>query len=80
MDKELKETICKQVEERIKEIGEEGIQGDNLIALSKLVDIHKDLANEEYWNIKKEVMNNELQNEKIRKRIWCKRSAWYRKI
>ena len=59
MEKELKETICKQIEERIKEIGDEGIQGENLTALSKLIDIHKDLANEEYWNIKKEVMKNE---------------------
>ena len=51
MDK-LKE----QVEKGIDSIIEQGIESNNLEALYQLVDIHKDLANEEYWKNKEEVM------------------------
>lgn len=51
MDK-LKE----KVEEQIKNISQEGINDDNINVLYKLVDIHKDIENEEYWTKKKEVM------------------------
>ena len=51
------EEVKKQVEEKINNILEQGIQSDNLEVLGELVDIHKDMANEEYWNKKREVMN-----------------------
>lgn len=50
------EEIKKQVEEKIKLISEQGIKSENLELLGELVDIHKDLENEEYWKEKKEVM------------------------
>lgn len=65
MDEEVKNKICEQVEEQIKMISEEGIQAENITMLGKLVDIHKDLANEDYWQKKEEVM----KNEKLRK-LW----------
>ena len=53
----MDEKIKNQVEEKINNIiGDEGIQMGNLDMLGKLIDIHKDLANEDYWNKKKEVM------------------------
>ena len=57
MEEEKKETmhkICEQVEELIGKISEEGIQADNVELLGDLVDIHKDIANEKYWDVKKE--------------------------
>lgn len=56
MDKEMCEELNKKVEEQIKFILEEGIQSNNLDVLYRLIDIHKDVANEDYWNKKKEVM------------------------
>lgn len=50
MDK-LKEEIEKQIETLVTA----GV-GNNVTKLGMLVDIHKDLANEEYWKNKKEVM------------------------
>lgn len=55
MDKELCKEINRQVEQQIKDIMQEGVQVDNINMLGKLVDIHKDLANEKYWNVKEEV-------------------------
>lgn len=52
MNNKLKE----QLEEKIDIIAEQGIQEDTLDVLCKLVDIHKDLSNEEYWKKKQEVM------------------------
>lgn len=51
MHKELK----KQLEEKIKIIMDKGLQEDNIEILGELVDMHKDLANEEYWQEKEEV-------------------------
>ena len=59
------EDLKKQVSKQIKEISKDGIKPTNIDMLGRLVDIHKDLANEEYWENKKEVMENELQ--KLRK-------------
>lgn len=47
--------IVEQVEKEICCIAEEGIQMSNLDMLGKLVDIHKDIANEDYWQVKEEV-------------------------
>lgn len=50
------EDLKEKVENGIKNIAENGIEREELDTLYKLVDIHKDLANEEYWEKKKEVM------------------------
>ena len=50
----MRDKIKEQVEKGIDMVLEEGLQSNNLDTLYKLVDIHKDLANEEYWNVKKE--------------------------
>lgn len=58
--KETKSTLAKTKEETEKLIDcilEEGIQPENVDFLYKIVDIHKDIANEEYWNKKKEEKN-----------------------
>lgn len=55
--------VKKQVEEKIKEISQEGINMGNLETLGELVDIHKDLENEEYWKEKKEVMSMNYRGE-----------------
>ena len=54
--KELFEEVCEKVEEKIQSIVETGITPDNIEALGELVDIHKDLANEKYWEEKKEAI------------------------
>lgn len=56
MEKELKEKLQKEVENQIGTIVEDGFGYENVDMLGKLVDIHKDLCNEEYWEKKKEVM------------------------
>lgn len=50
------EGLKEKVENGIKNIAENGIEREELDTLYKLIDIHKDLANEEYWEKKKEVM------------------------
>lgn len=56
MSEKVSKEMKKQLEEQIENIMQEGIQVENINMLGKLVDIHKDLANEEYWNKKKEAM------------------------
>lgn len=51
----MHEELKKQLEEKIKIIMDKGLQEDNIEILGELVDIHKDLANEEYWQEKEEV-------------------------
>lgn len=53
---QIVDKVNEQIEEKIKKIVEVGVQSDNVDYLYKLVDIHKDLANEDYWKCKKEVM------------------------
>ena len=55
-EKDLFEKTIKEVEEKIKMILEQGINSENLETLGELVDIHKDLCNEEYWKKKEEAM------------------------
>ena len=45
-----------KVEKKIQEITKNGIQQANIDYLYKLIDIHKDLANEEYWKKEEEQM------------------------
>ena len=57
MEKKLKEKLTQELENQIGIIVEDGFGYENLDMLGKLVDIHKDLANEEYWKKKEEVMD-----------------------
>lgn len=52
MDK-LKE----KVEEQLNKLAETGITKENVDTIYKLVDIHKDIENEEYWKKKGEMMD-----------------------
>ena len=45
-----------EVEKLIKQITESGLQVANVELLYKLIDIHKDIENEEYWEKKEENM------------------------
>lgn len=49
--------IKKMVEKELKKIEHEGLNKQNLETLYKLVDIHKDISNEEYWENSEEVMD-----------------------
>ena len=56
----LKETLEK-VESQIKETIQDGVKRENIEYLYKLVDVHKDLKNEEYWKVKEEKYNDEIR-------------------
>lgn len=61
------EEVIEKVEGKINEIvSTQGVKKDNVDYLYKLVDIHKDLKNEDYWKKKEEKINE------IRKRLWNK--------
>lgn len=51
------------IETELKEILNIGIHEDNIDNLSKLIDIHKDIENEEYWDEKKEVYKMRYYDE-----------------
>ena len=53
-EKKVTEQVCEKVEEQLKKIVEQGITTSNIDFTFKLVDIHKDLANEKYWKVKEE--------------------------
>ena len=46
--------LLKIVEEQIEDTSKEGVKRENVEYLYKLIDIHKDLKNEEYWKKKGE--------------------------
>lgn len=54
-EKDTMKCIKDLVESELKSLLEVGIQQDNIDNIGKLVDIHKDIENEEYWKEKKEV-------------------------
>ena len=57
MNKVIHKDLKYATEDKIKELLENSqgqITGDNLEALGELIDIHKDIANEEYWCEKEE--------------------------
>lgn len=63
MEEEKKENIQEiipktkeEVEKLIKTITENGLQVNNVELLYKLIDIHKDIENEKYWENKEEAM------------------------
>lgn len=51
-EKDWCEEFTQKVEEQIKEISADGVNTGNVDYLYRLVDIHKDLKNEEYWKEK----------------------------
>ena len=56
-EKEKQELLKKakeETEKAIKKVVDQGIQLNNIDFLYKAIDIHKDLANEEYWKTKEE--------------------------
>ena len=55
--KEIMDNVKKETEEIIECILEEGIRKENIDFLYKVVDIHKDIANEVYWENKEEVLD-----------------------
>lgn len=57
------EKIKEQIVEQIKCIEAEGVQSTNIDYLGKLVDIHKDIAHEEYWEKKEENFMRYRENE-----------------
>lgn len=71
-EKPLQENILEKVESRITQIiNSEGVKRDNVDYLYKLVDIHKDLKNENYWKIKEEKYHEEIRRLH---RLWSKKS------
>lgn len=62
-DKNLLEELKKQTEQKIEEIMQQGLQPNNIDMIYSLVDIHKDIANEEYWKEKGELMRYRNYNE-----------------
>lgn len=50
------EKLKEQTEKKIEEVMKQGLQPNNIDMLYSLVDIHKDIANEEYWKEKGEHM------------------------
>lgn len=56
MSEETKEKLNEKLEEKICQIIEEDISPNNIEMLDMLVDIHKDVANEEYWKGKEKAM------------------------
>lgn len=67
MEKEKKndkfhKDVLEKVEKTINNVVETGISLENVDFLYKLVDIHKDICNEEYWKIKKEDIEMRYKN------------------
>jgi len=50
----IQEKLTKEIEKLMNGVLEEGIKMENIDALNKMVDIHKDIANEKYWQTKEE--------------------------
>lgn len=60
------ESIASKVKDEAEKVMEcmlkEGIQPNNIDFFGKVVDIHKDISNEDYWKIKEEVMKMRYRN------------------
>lgn len=61
IEKTFTNKVKELVETKIEKLLEAGIQVGNIDYFGKLVDIHKDMENEEYWKIKKEVLENDVR-------------------
>lgn len=62
-EQDTMQSLKELVEAELKEIINTGIQQENLDNLDKLIDIHKDIKNEEYWKEKKEVYRMRYYDE-----------------
>lgn len=60
------ERLKEETEKKIGEVMQQGIQANNVDMLYSLVDIHKDIANEEYWKEKEEHMRYKTYGERGR--------------
>lgn len=68
-NKPMQTNLLEKVENKITQlINNDGVKKENVDYLYKLVDIHKDLKNENYWKIKEEIYNDEIRR-KLR-RLW----------
>ena len=56
MEDNIKERITKETEQKITEVLDQGLHEGNVDLLYTLVDIHKDIANENYWEEKEDAM------------------------
>lgn len=64
-EKTFGEKVKSMVETKIEKLMETGIQVGNVDYFYKLIDIHKDMENEEYWKVKKEVLENDVRLWKL---------------
>ena len=64
-EKTFNEKVKDLVETKIEKLMETGIQVGNVDYFYKLIDIHKDMENEEYWKVKKEVLENDVRLWKL---------------
>lgn len=63
-EKTMHNNVLEKVENKITElVNTEGVKRENVDYLYKLVDIHKDLKNENYWKVKEEKYNDEIQRQ-----------------
>ena len=53
-EKTFQDEIKEKAEQAIKTVTEQGINNNNIDFLFKVIDIHKDLCNEKYWEVKEE--------------------------
>lgn len=60
--KNIKKSVIEETEKIINNVLEKGISADNLDMLGKVVDIHKDIANERYWEEKEDYMRYSMGN------------------
>lgn len=55
-EQDLMSKLKKLVEDELEQLVEVGLQDSNIDNFGKLIDVHKDIENENYWKVKKEVM------------------------
>ena len=60
--KDIKKSVIEETEKIINNVQKKGIGADNLDMLGKVVDIHKDIANECYWEEKEDYMRYSMGN------------------
>lgn len=60
--KPMGERVKQRTEKLINKILDEGIKMENIDFLYKMIDIHKDIANEDYWEVKKEGIKMRYNN------------------
>lgn len=60
-EKTFTEKVKNLVETKIEKLMETGVQVGNVDYFYKLIDIHKDMENEEYWKVKKEVLKDDVR-------------------